>query len=391
MDHGTSGETRNATIPTQERDDLQEVAETPVSPVGIAPGTRPDLGEAPVGTQPDPALCPRCGGKLVNPGSLGWCRNCVYCQSLENETAQGILNGNGSRKASALGLMELYEVAQRTPPWVWALLGGFTALLLGSVILDNVFPKQDSLLRAVWTTAQIVIGLLAIIGAQIWLAILIVSQTDEDLSPKDFLFSFKLWNLAIAYLPQTRKPVTLGGWGLTAIMSGFCLIGGLGYWWQFYKPARVANTGLRIAAQNQVDAAGRTLEESLQDFANTQDLTKDKNDPNKDESAKVDTRPAVECVVIGYLVEGDRLAGLVLATAKDDRLQFAGVVRKGFTDKVTRELSKKLAMIEILKPLIPNLSLSAIWVKPEVFCEVHQSGIEADGKLIAPNFKVLMK
>src|SRR5260370_36875121 len=31
---------------------------------------------------PSPLDCPRCGGKLMNPDSLGWCAKCGYCRSL---------------------------------------------------------------------------------------------------------------------------------------------------------------------------------------------------------------------------------------------------------------------------------------------------------------------
>jgi bifunctional non-homologous end joining protein LigD len=100
----------------------------------------------------------------------------------------------------------------------------------------------------------------------------------------------------------------------------------------------------------------------------------------------------VQCVVIGYLIDPDKtLAGLVLAALDGEELRYAGIVRRGFTPETSKELLKRLSPLVRPTPLIPELQLSAIWVKPQVFCEVHQSGYDDQAHLLNPKFAGLLK
>jgi len=127
----------------------------------------------------------------------------------------------------------------------------------------------------------------------------------------------------------------------------------------------------------------------LKQLADKQDLTKKKDDPLKDDDA-VDNRPKVQCVVIGYMVSNKQLSGLVLGMLDNERLSYAGTVEKGFSEEQSKEILQKLATAVRATPLIKGLNMAATWVKPAVFCEVHHSGTDKDGKLIKPRFAGLL-
>jgi ATP-dependent DNA ligase len=137
----------------------------------------------------------------------------------------------------------------------------------------------------------------------------------------------------------------------------------------------------------------QTMEEALDELAkNTPDLNKKKDEPKP----KDDNRPVQECVIVGYTVEKDqqlrrdRVTGLVIATLVDGKIKFAGVVRRGFDSRNSDELLRRLSPLVQPEPFIRGLNTKAIWVKPEVFCEIRQSGFDRDGRLKDPSFKDVM-
>src|SRR6266704_3570259 len=90
---------RIPTVPSHgNRSSRAESAENPVGPADRAS----DVAAAKL-------TCPRCGGKLINPESLGWCRACGYCSSLEEERAKAVLPPTKPRQASLFGAVEFFQ------------------------------------------------------------------------------------------------------------------------------------------------------------------------------------------------------------------------------------------------------------------------------------------
>jgi hypothetical protein len=200
--------------------------------------------------------------------------------------------------------------------------------------------------------------------------------------------------LTLRRLPEMRRQVWLGGWGISAAAWSVLLIGGFSYWAQFYRPKRVADKNLVQAISEAAKGKGKdkSLEEAIKDFADTQDLTKKKDEEKDKNLPKIDKRATIHCVVIGYQMDDEEtLSGLVVATLNNDKLKYAGIVRRGFTPEASRELLKQLAPLGRSTPFIPGLEITAIWVKPEVLCEVHQSGYDELGYLKDPNYKGLLQ
>src|SRR5438034_11098133 len=115
-----------------------------------------------------------------------------------------------------------------------------------------------------------------------------------------------------------RKQVLFGVWSATAGICAVLLVGGFSYLAQFYHPKKIAANDLLGAVKGAEDGEERSLEDSVKDFANSQDLTQQKEQDKN--ASKADTRPVVQCVVIGYTVEDKQLTGLVLATVAGNKL-----------------------------------------------------------------------
>lgn len=184
-----------------------------------------------------PGDCPRCQHKLIDPEGLGWCKSCGYCRSLEEERARGPVPAVGKPKPSGpprpskLGLSEFVDLLRKTPSWAWGLLAGMAAVVLLTLTPALALP-EDSLPRALWCTLQIVIGAVMLFGGQV-AALAMVAGDDERLTFKDALLPLRLWVTAVRRLPETRRPLWVSAWGLTAILSAVLLVGGLTHWFSY--------------------------------------------------------------------------------------------------------------------------------------------------------------
>ena len=360
-------------------------SETPPVPEELIKG--PPEASA-VDSSANPSLCPRCSEKLIDPQGLGWCAKCGYCRTLTEEAPQALVSeAPVAHQPSPLGILEFCDMMARLPHWLKVLLCGIGVVAVLSLFARLVLP-DGTLARALVCTLELMFALSGLLLAQAW-ALAHIAPEDDSLGPKDILFASKLWKLTFHRLPDTHKQVCLGGWSVTAGLCSVFLVGGFSYWAQFYQPQKIASKDLMGAAHDAEDGKDKSLTESIEDFADKQDLTKKKDDPLKDDGGP-DNRPTVQCVVIGYIVQSKQLTGLVLAVLENEKLTYAGVVEKGFTEEQSKEILQRLATAVRATPLIKGLNMAATWVKPEVFCEVHHSGTDKDGKLIKPNFAALL-
>jgi hypothetical protein len=365
---------------------LDEQAEADISTQCIVRPKEPVKVEVPQ-EESAPATkepCPKCGYALIDPSGLGWCAKCGFCKSLADDAAKAVCAAPKECKPSPFGIIEFGQIIARLPRWFWILSAGVGAVAALSLAGHLLLPAE-CLGRALWSAIQIVAGLIGLIVAQVWILILYGPEEDR-LGPKDVFVSPRLWTVAARRLPATRKQVWIGSWSVAAMLCGGFIVGGFSYWYQFYKPKKYADKSLIGAAAALAKGKDdKSLTESVEDFANSQDLTKQKPDPK---NAK---RTTAQCVVIGYTLEKKELSSLLVATLDNEQLHYAGEVRLGFTAEASKELLEKLTKIERGQPLIPGLNVVATWVKPEVFCEVNQSGFDDQGRFKDPSFAAILK
>lgn len=113
---------------------------------------------------------------------------------------------------------------------------------------------------------------------------------------------------------------------------------------------------------------------------------------------KVKPRHSIQCVILGYVAEGNDLRSLVVAADFDGRLEAVGRVGSGLTAQVGQRLLKQLrtlhrdeALIECPETGAFGPSQAPQWVDPELFCSVSFVERNANGGLRAPVFERLLE
>src|SRR5262249_10522135 len=150
------------------------------------------------------------------------CQRCGYCRSLEEE--QGPPSGLSRTAPYEEGSAR--RVVKSVPSWAWMLGVGMTAIVVAALVVDRQLPAE-SFRRALWGTVGLAVGVLVIIGVQIY-AVLRVSAKDPSVGALHFIliFSPRIWRLVFQELPATRWLVCLNAWALTSVATSVLIVGG---------------------------------------------------------------------------------------------------------------------------------------------------------------------
>jgi hypothetical protein len=177
----------------------------------------------------DTTNCPRCGKPLIDPTGLGWCKACGYCHSLGEEKTE---KAEKPASAPARPPLEPPRPPSAGPPiYLFIILANVILLMAGAYAI-NRYVRLEPLQRALWTTLQIVAGVLLMFIGQ-FLGVLRLAPANPTLSFKDCFVPFHLYELVVKNLPSTRWTLYLGAWGLALIASALMFIGGLGHWFKY--------------------------------------------------------------------------------------------------------------------------------------------------------------
>ena len=324
--------------------------------------------------QPAPAaeVCPRCGARLISPESLGMCEACGYCRSLA--------------ATSARPMTQPKPAGLKPAEWVGVVLGGLAAIALVSLIAGRCLAT-NSPQQMLWSTIQFSLGIVTVLGAQAW-ALVLVLPGDAALGLGDLFVPFRLWKRAVQRLPETRWPVSAATWGAGLAVFALVLIGHVSFLpaayerearlpdsrWYAFQPQRELREAMRNWAQNEDDTAWKSATEQL---AGKPDLATKATETG----ANDDSRPAVQCVILGYVPQADGTpATLLLGTAEGGKIRYAGTARQGFPD--SGGILYRLMPLQRREVPVPGAKgLKAIWVKPELLCEVQHSGVDSAGTL----------
>jgi hypothetical protein len=272
----------------------------------------------------------------------------------------------------------------KMPLWFWILLWGSVGILgisLGAVIL----VPEDSFERTVVGSLMLLTGVFLLVIAQIWLHFALAVE-EPQLGVTDMILSVRLWFAAFRRLPQTGTPVCLGTCGLTAIVCALFIVGGLTYWLPDPESLRIAQT----------HKAGSGWKFSLPRFG-SKGSTEVAEEPEpkkrapKTKTNNEDTRPTLQCVVIGY-VPGKNGAPSALVLAREDSglLKYAGTVNRGLEPNEAEDMMARFSRLIQTKPAIAGIKVDAVWIKPVVICKVQQSGIAASGLVMDPRLSELL-
>ena len=354
--------------------------------------------------------CPRCRVPLADPDGLGYCAGCGYCRSLEQDRKAAALvappPAEPRKPATRLGAAEFFSLMALAPTWIWVLT--FVTLAVGpiSFFADRRLPPSGTPDRGYWSAGQLGVGILLLVMGQAW-ALSMLWARGERLGVGEMVWPFRLWVRAARWLPDTRWPLALGASGFAAGLAAVFWVGGFSFWLTVHteedeaelvrlekKHQRAAERSWikqeaeRIAAGRGGDSPGGSGREKV-----TLPAPADTPPPaSRDPQSAENLLPTTQCVILGYMSgTGGGVSALVLGTLRDGKLHYAGVVRKGIGPAESAALRARLAGRKRDLPLINGVQVDAVWVEPELFCDVYSSGVDAGGVLIAPSLKGLVE
>lgn len=305
--------------------------------------------------------CPKCGAPRTGKAQLGWCLSCGYHPELEPTE----------------------DDQQELPPpdrtWVGILVTGLVLMVILSVA-GHFLTRPNSLPRARWGVAQLLIAAFLLAGANIW-AYLHVFHEDERVG---LLSPIRLWAAVIGMLPQTRKPLYVGSWSLTALLGAIFVVGGQTYWLDHMRRGRIPNApdvGLK-----KLGGGAAAKENAVDDFANVVGATEEPSDlAMKNDAAELDQdddrlpsgapRINQRFTIVGYT--GSPMNKFVLAQEVPGGFVYVGLVSQGLTQAVKDMASKKLKPAS--KSPLGTTFVQANWVQPQVQCEIEYTHVNSSG------------
>jgi hypothetical protein len=329
---------------------------------------------------------------LTDPHGLGLCNHCGYCQSLEEARQLLPAPRPPRRRVSLFGLVDLLRLPFQVPLWGWGVLAQMLVAVPPSYLATLLYSPH-SRPRAIWALTQLGLGLAVFVAGTLGMLWFLHNRL-EQVGFLDLFWPGNLWRLALRRLPESRGPVSLTGAGFVAALCAALWVGGLSYWIPDqladpdYEPDLRARATPTILKPGPKDANSDKKPRKPQPPAD-REMPSEVRTPTT--TPANDERPTAPCSVVGYVLGSDgKLSGLVLGTERAGRVQYAGVVNKGFDEKAAADLLERLSRLPRSRPLTDGIPGQAVWVKGEVQCEVHQSGIDARGRLVDPAFKAVV-
>jgi bifunctional non-homologous end joining protein LigD len=99
-------------------------------------------------------------------------------------------------------------------------------------------------------------------------------------------------------------------------------------------------------------------------------------------------KPVVElsCVIIGYLPGSRGPSAFLVAALENGRLRYVGKLSQGISPELRASLATMLAERTCREPTVPCTE-KAVWVRPELVCEVRCLGRTGGGHLRSPRLQ----
>jgi hypothetical protein len=337
--------------------------------------------------------CPRCGGLLKFPETIGACMVCGYSrvQPVGGRVSPQTLTP-GLRPGSTSETLETFRWMSKLPGWFWVLLMGSVVIIGGGILANWWLPHTASggahprlTARTMISTITLALAIPGILITQVWV-LFCVALKDARVEFLDAINPIRAWGLAISRLPATRHPLCSACWCWSAVLTALFLVGGMDYW----MPSK--HKSFRIKTKEFVKAIiGLRLDEDSDD----EELDESEPLPPPPKEVDPDSRPTLTCTIIGYLTNPEEggLNGILVAIKKEDgKLQYAGIVQAGLSGKKAEWIRDKLSRYVTSKRPLEGVEVeNAIWVKPVLTCTIHQAGVAASGLLLEPSFGELVE
>jgi hypothetical protein len=371
---------------------LQELTDTDDAIASLADTTAvsmlaPEAESDEAGSESAGPCCDKCGAAAGADG-LVICPHCGWYASLntfvEVDLAFEKASGAGAETATAEQLPQKshfrvwYELV---PPWGWVIIASVLGVVIESVLARFITPAGSSL-RTTWSLTQLALGVLLAAGCHIF-NFVVLAADDADFGVMDILLKpLKLWIHAARELPTRLWVANTAACGVTAATMSIVVIGGIPYerlWdWGFQEPVKQNLMSAVMDRARKLESRNESLEDSIKDFAGSQNLEADELNQPKPEKP----RSKADCVILGYQLDREaRLEALVLGTSLRGKLIYAGNVALTMPDDERAMLLQKLNALRTHDPFI-RIEAEAKWVRPRLACRVTYVERQRSGRLV---------
>jgi hypothetical protein len=286
---------------------------------------------------------------------------------------------------------EKFKVKEAFPQWALVLGAGVLTVFVFSFIFSFMLPESGPE-RAWWALGQCLVGFLAAATGHVSAFLYAASKTDK-FSPFDvFMKPIELWKPTMSLLPKAAWRVWVAAWGLTAILCGAFVVGGLRYDALFEDWGAEKRAGLNVVqevvaqARKEREGGAGSLEDAMNDFV---------GEEKKDD---IDKLPSEDCLIFGYIVEErGELDSIVVASVVGHSLTYVGRVPAREIPEESR--NRLLARMKHLRRRAPFVKADQQitesgkqmnWLEPILMCQVAYSEWDHDHRMVKPRLKRLL-
>jgi ATP dependent DNA ligase C terminal region len=332
--------------------------------------------------------CENCGAPM-KAGSVTICRSCGWyaslgrCVEVDPNWKTEDENAENAQTGTAVSTSHIGVWLRLLPMWAWVVIASVIAVIAESIVVRFATPHEIGGLRTKWSLLQLLAGVAVFFGCHLFNFVQQVAD-DSDVGVLDVVMRpIKLWLRTMQYLPTKLWLVNSAACGLTAAVMSVLVIGALPYdrlWdWGFKAPVKQNLMGAVMDRAKKLEGRGAdNLEDAIGDFAGEAGV----DDEGMPKAKPAAPREKADCVILGYELDRDgRLDRLVLATAHNKKLVFAGKVNPTIDEIKRTELLQELKRIQVREPFIQMQADSAKWVKAKHACRVSYTERMKGGQL----------
>lgn len=322
--------------------------------------------------------CPQCGS--AEPwGTNSWCPDCGYYPKFSSADPKPV--------AAEPAADEEEVEAEGMPSWAIVLIVGMVVIMFGS-LGTRAWVHFNGGQRAWVALYEMIIGF-GFVGTTSVLALIRRRKADNNLTLFDAISNpVSVWRPVLEEMPETRKLVWFGSWGLTMILAANVCVGGIKYSglytndWGFKQPKRKKSNLMgaiaEVAGEKKKSKEEEEVEEELEEFLEA----KRSGAPAKP--------PVINTFVYGFLADDSHELGrILLAHRKGGRLLHAAVIKGSDLDDETYTVLERMVGENLTEAPAVSSSLNAYWVKPTIKVRMTFEGFAGGGELLKPSFKSL--
>lgn len=104
---------------------------------------------------------------------------------------------------------------------------------------------------------------------------------------------------------------------------------------------------------------------------------------------KIKPFQSIPCVVLGYRPSGKGFRSLLVGAVWQHKLQYVAELTAGFTQQAARQLTPRLGQLRRQHPAVA-CPKQAVWVEPQIYCEVRFLERTPGGRLRGAHFRSLI-